>query len=84
MNAYGTSTELPSVASGGPHLQNFQTIPPSIVRPAASPGIVPRLAAGAAACTDQVRHGGNDCPKRQKSSMIPSFLASSRTPGIFL
>ncbi|ELR02267.1 hypothetical protein GMDG_05337 [Pseudogymnoascus destructans 20631-21] len=52
------------------------------MRPAASPGIMPRLAAGAAACADQVWHSGNDCPKRQKSSVIPASPASSRTSGI--
>ncbi|OBT81303.1 hypothetical protein VE02_10032, partial [Pseudogymnoascus sp. 03VT05] len=51
------------------------------MRPAASPGIMPRLATGAAACADQVRHTSNDCPKRQKSSVI---LASPAGAGEFV
>ncbi|ELR03370.1 hypothetical protein VC83_01649 [Pseudogymnoascus destructans] len=50
------------------------------MRTAASPGIMPRLTAGAAACADQVWHSSNDCPKQQKSSVIPASPASSRTP----
>ncbi|OAF62142.1 hypothetical protein VC83_01751 [Pseudogymnoascus destructans] len=32
--------------------------------------------------SDQVWHSSNDCPKQQKSSVIPAIPASSRTPGI--
>ncbi|OAF58356.1 hypothetical protein VC83_06595 [Pseudogymnoascus destructans] len=51
------------------------------MRPGASPSIIPRLATGAAACADQVRHHCNNCPKWQKSSVILASPASSRTPG---